>query len=366
MCQKHKEEISILGIDLSRAFDAINRKKLMHVLEGILDGDALRMIRFLLANTSLSVRVGNYTSMKFKTDTGVPQGDSLSPVLFIIYLEAALRPLRRNKCFTNVMEVIYADDIDFVSRDQDSLENLLKVIPHSLKDWSLVINPDKTERTTISRLGTRNEEKWRTCKKVGSLLVDSEDVIRRKVLAVASFKKMWTIWMRRKYIGTRLRIRLYNSFVEPILLYNAGTWGLTAKELEQLNSFHRKQLRLLLGIHWPKKMTNNELYRITHTSEIAKKVTSMKWMLFGHVLRASEMTPANQNMESYFCSLNKTAYRGRQRTTLPTTLDHDLTSIGRKLKSADDLYELRYLARNRGAWIRLTERILSRMAKVES
>ena len=86
--------MEILGIDMSRAFDTIRRDRLMQILETFLDDSELRMIRLLLADTTLEPRLAKGSCAMFNTTIGTPQGDSLSPVLFIVYLEAALRDLR--------------------------------------------------------------------------------------------------------------------------------------------------------------------------------------------------------------------------------------------------------------------------------
>ncbi|RQM11608.1 hypothetical protein DD237_008543 [Peronospora effusa] len=45
--QRYKERFHILGIDLSRAFDTVNRDKLISVLKTILDDNEIRLIRLL-------------------------------------------------------------------------------------------------------------------------------------------------------------------------------------------------------------------------------------------------------------------------------------------------------------------------------
>ncbi len=74
-----------MGIDLPKAFDCINRHKL---LKEHLDNSALRIITYLLSNTKIHVRQqGQIDPKPFTKTIGVPQGDALSPVLFIIYFE---------------------------------------------------------------------------------------------------------------------------------------------------------------------------------------------------------------------------------------------------------------------------------------
>ncbi|EGZ26881.1 hypothetical protein PHYSODRAFT_455663, partial [Phytophthora sojae] len=71
--QRYKEQFHILGIDLTRVFDTINRDKLLSVLATILDNDELRLIRLLLRGTQLSVRHGHHLLSPFESNTGTPQ-----------------------------------------------------------------------------------------------------------------------------------------------------------------------------------------------------------------------------------------------------------------------------------------------------
>ena len=48
-------------------------------------------VQVLLTQTTLQVRIGNVEASAFVTNIGSPQGDSLSPILFNCYYEAAMR-----------------------------------------------------------------------------------------------------------------------------------------------------------------------------------------------------------------------------------------------------------------------------------
>ena len=56
--------------------------------------DELQMIQMLMHNTTLEIKVGTQLAPGFESTISCPQGDSLSPVLFTCYLEAALKKLR--------------------------------------------------------------------------------------------------------------------------------------------------------------------------------------------------------------------------------------------------------------------------------
>ena len=84
--QQHKIEIEVLGIDMSSAFDTIDRGKLLANTKDIFGQDAWRMTKKLLSKTSLEVKLKKETSRSFITNVGSLQGDALSPVLFKVYL----------------------------------------------------------------------------------------------------------------------------------------------------------------------------------------------------------------------------------------------------------------------------------------
>ena len=120
------------------------------------------------------------------------QGDSLSPVLVVVYLEAALQTLRR--CVPRrppadhnlPSEAMYATDHEYLSKVNE-------IVPTALGDWFLHVNVDKTERTIISRGTDSVAEEWRTTTKLGSLLGNVEDLSRRNMLAVNAFRSMWSL-----------------------------------------------------------------------------------------------------------------------------------------------------------------------------
>ena len=186
----------------------------------------MRMIRLLLADTSLEPRLSTGDCHAFATSIGTPQGDSLSPVLFTVYLEAALRDLRsrlptRPLADANLpLDVEYADDTDLISTSRLFLDDIERIAPACLDEWSLAINASKTERSSVCRHADRVDEEWRMTRKLWSLLGEAEDVARRKQLANVAFRKLPTVWFRLSRISLPLRMRMYDSFVVPVLIYN--------------------------------------------------------------------------------------------------------------------------------------------------
>ena len=121
-------------------------------------------------------------------------------------------------------------------------------------------------------------------------------------LARAAFDRMWKLWVNKKKLSESLRIRIYNAYVKPVLLYNCGTWGATDTTIKTLESFHRGQLRRVLGIHYPEHISNKMVYFRCgkNCNPLRYDLLKARWKSFGHILRRGEDIPANLEMESYF------------------------------------------------------------------
>ena len=81
----------ILLLDMSKAFDTVNRKTLIHELQKTLQPDEIHLLSVLTNRPLLSVTVEGDTGEGFSTFVGICQGDCLSAVLFIFYLSCALQ-----------------------------------------------------------------------------------------------------------------------------------------------------------------------------------------------------------------------------------------------------------------------------------
>ena len=198
---------------------------------------------------------------------------------------------------------------------------------------------------------------WRKVKKLGSLLGDREDIARRKQLSTTSLRKLDSLWIRRK-VKVKRRVKLYNSLVRSVLLYNCSTWGMSSTDEDKIDSFHRQQLRHLLNIKYPNKIRSKHLYKTTKTHTISTDITRARWKLFGHVLRMDKDTPARKAMKFYFEQTNAAKFKGRKRTTIVNTLNRDITTTKQTFPQFDlpplnselDLHNIRVKATNRTLW----------------
>ena len=234
---RYNRECHILGQDMSKAFDTISRPKLLTVMSDITGPDEVCLIHHPLYNTSISVKIGSSLTLPFySTIIGTPQGDGLSPVLYICYLEAALQecrtclPPRPIADMTLPHETSYADDISLYSTSKQWLDASLPLIANGLDKWSLCVNKEKTEWIRV----TSASKEYRVSKQLGSLLGEEEDVRRRIEQASRTYGRMYSLWLRNHIIPEKIRLRLYSAIVLLTLLYNRETWGPTAVIIDDI------------------------------------------------------------------------------------------------------------------------------------
>ena len=143
--------------------------------------------------------------------------------------------------------------MDFVGLEYIDID----AVQRTLHRYNLKVNIDKTEKTSLSKC----EDAWRSTKKVGSLMGDKEDVERRKQLSNAALYKLKNIWIGKDKIKHNIKIKLNKALLKSILTHNCGTWALAQTELNKLDAFYRKQLRKVLNIYYPTKISNKTLYK---------------------------------------------------------------------------------------------------------
>ena len=106
-------------VDLEKAFDRVPRKALWWALRSLgVEEWVVRFIQGMYMDVKSRVRVNSQYSKEFGVGVGVHQGSALSPLLFILVLEALSRQFRTGVPW----ELLYADDLAVMA---DSLEECI-------------------------------------------------------------------------------------------------------------------------------------------------------------------------------------------------------------------------------------------------
>ena len=147
---QHNEVILVL-LDLSSAFDTIDHTILSHRLESRfgLNGTVLKWFKSYLVNRTQSIVIDHTVSTPSSLMYGVPQGSVLGPLLFSLYVS----PLEDIVNAHNLQTMMYADDTQLYLITQNSrrssgletLEHCANDIIQWMKDNKLLCNTSKTE-----------------------------------------------------------------------------------------------------------------------------------------------------------------------------------------------------------------------------
>ena len=129
-------------VDLEKAFDRIPRAVLWWALRSLgVEEWAVRVIQGMYSNARSRVRVNGQLSDEFEVQVGVHQGSVLSPLLFILVLEALSREFRTGVPW----ELLYADDLVIVERSLEACIEKLKGWKAGLEQKGLSVNMAKTK-----------------------------------------------------------------------------------------------------------------------------------------------------------------------------------------------------------------------------
>ena len=143
---------------------------------------------------------------------------------------------------------------------------------------------------------TPPDPSYKDIKLLGTKLDTKKDIESRKNKVWNPVKK-FRPYFRSKRLSPSHKIRIYKTYIEPILLYNSETWTLTKTLEKSLDAFHRKLLRIALNYRYPKTISNKKLYKLSQETPISEKLKKRRLNLFGHILRLHPDTPAQKALQ---------------------------------------------------------------------
>jgi len=397
--------IYITLLDMSKAFDTVNRELLFQNLENILQEDELHILSKITNNPEIKIKLENKIGKKFTTYHGIMQGDCLSAVLFIYYLACALKEEQEttenkdhNYCKKEEKEMQinpkYADDITYITTSKATHQNTEKITSERLSKYNLMVNDTKTEIYQVPEEkkerpppepvlseddGRRNlwseldwvlpepippepPPRWKECKLLGSKLGTENDIANRKGLTIGAMAKFRRIF-KTKFISTAIKIRVFLCFICSIFLYNSELWSLTKTQEKQIDAFHRKQLRYALNIHYPKTISNQKLYQITKTEPWSISIKRRRLNFAGHLMRLDENTPAKQAL---YEAIKPTKRKpGRPKQSWIQTIRRDLDSQLNTTKESDQTFieVLHAAAVDRPGWRNTVKAVVDQEAR---
>ena len=139
-------------MDLQKAYDSVDRAILWKLLKKRCQSQQERSLVELIVklHNDSTIQVGNYS---MNAEMGLPQGSVLSPVLFNVYLEEALKSSRKLEEVRRRGDLLaFADDMLVMSNSQSEIEMIVSELANLESNWNLRLNKKKSEILTGENL----------------------------------------------------------------------------------------------------------------------------------------------------------------------------------------------------------------------
>ena len=357
----------ITFVDFKKAFDTLNRNNMFKILLAYgIPTIIVEAIETLYKGTKAKVLTPDGENKSFNITTGVLQGDTLAPFLFIIVLDYAMRMAVKGKQLDLgfeltrkqsrrvpakvITDLSYADDIALISQDIEQAQELLSNVETQALKLGLKINSRKTEIMAFSQsepinihsLLNEDIKVVNNFKYLGAWMSSSsKDFEIRKALAWQAchkLKKLWNSKLKRK-----LKIRTFQATIESILLYGSETWTIDKSLERRINGCYTRLLRMILNVSWRDHITNVELYK--ELPKITDVITTRRLRIAGHCIRHDDEVAHDLIL---WQPTSGKSNRGRKAVTYIDNLKKDT--------GLDDVNEIRNVMMIRDDWKKIVKK----------
>ena len=259
----------LLLLDLSAAFDTIDKGKLMQILhsEIKIGGNALKWFYSYLFGRTQKVRIGNELSEEVILEFGVPQGSVLGPILFNIYICSLYSHVESLgfsiKGFADDHQVYASFTPEFqYNMLTANLRNIISNIYKWMNTYFLKLNPEKTQiivfgpSDILDRITIHGHLMNNGClrfiddvKNLGFYL-DSTLSYDYQVneIVKSCFMSIKTISSIKHFLGYEQKRMLVSSLILSKLDYcNSMYFGTHSDNLRKLQSVQNSAARLIFG-----------------------------------------------------------------------------------------------------------------------
>ena len=242
--------------------------KLLELIERLgIDGKDLRLIRNLYYDQKAAIRIMGELGEWVDIQKGVRQGCILSPDLFNLYSEEALRKIRMcdgvDREGMNCNNFRYADDTALIADSEEKLKRLLNVITKESERLKLKLNCERTYVMVASKkaqapvcsvtVNSMQIEQMNNFKYLGSRITSygrsDMDIKCRIGQAKQTFMDMRNVLCARN-LGFRVRTHLLKCYIWSVLLYGCESWTLSKNMGKRLEAAEMWFWRKMMRISW--------------------------------------------------------------------------------------------------------------------
>jgi len=309
--QRHGR-VSLLALDWKKAFDSINVTSLLDALRRAgLPESFLQMVDAMLDARQYSVQDSGTDSELRAQLSGISQGCTLSPLLFIIAMTVLLHDAvgmlgegaSAQYACGDLADLVYADDTLLIGINEDRVQEYLAAVYEAGRRYGMELHFGKfqlisttTGNTSIVTPDGTSIEKQDSMEYLGASLHGDgtvhHEVIRRIAFARSDFQALSCVWSRSALTWTQ-KVHIFSSLVESRLLYSLASFVLTKALERKLDGFQNRCLRKILGI------APSYISRVANATVLCKSghiratcsLRKRRLQLFGKILRCPSGHP---------------------------------------------------------------------------
>ena len=251
----------VLFLDTYKAYDVVWRDGLLwHLWYAGVNGRMFRVICNMYGNTRAMATHNGCTSGTFNLNLGLAQGDTLSPLLFTVFINSLLNTLDTHPGVPigasqdALRALMFADDLAAVASSRAAMQSMVNDIYRHFKRWRLKANIKEDGTKTalmccgpVAESSNQQSIRWgeqcipevRTYKYLGVLLTD--DLKWDKHIAMVVEKAGRAAGALQSFfvsanVDAWLKRMMYLTLVRPVVENGAQIWGPTCTQANIINS----------------------------------------------------------------------------------------------------------------------------------
>ena len=305
--RSNHKAVYLCFVDLTKAFDTVNRMFLMYKLQKInLSTKFINIVQSMYMDTQACIKTENGDTDNFPIQLGTRQGCNISPNLFNIFINDLPETLTSNAAgsvFLNRLMklncLMYADDIVLMSETKEGLKRSLNILEAYCNKWQLIIS---TKKTKIIILNKRYQDSsdFILCNEIievvktftylgiemshtGSFKPAVNNLFNKASRAFYSLRKTFN-----HHNGThpKVIIKLFDTMITPIMTYGCEIWAcygwnkMTNQCIKTYLLNHRHCFERLLA-----KMCKTALGVSKYTPDLTAKAELGIYPIMGKILK---------------------------------------------------------------------------------
>lgn len=286
-----KKDVQIAFCDVSKAFDRVWHKGLLHKLNKYgVEGPLLKWFSDYLSERQQRVTIEGKSSNWGLINAGVPQGSTLGPLLFLVYINDITENIIGNiRLFAD--DTILFNVVDSPVTSSEILNRDLETINKWAQQWLVSFNPNKTELLYITK--KRNPP---TYPPITFNHVQINEVDRVRHLGLTLSKDLtWSAHIESIATNATRRLALlnkcksilsrgtletmYTSYIRPTLEYGSIVWNnCSTADSERLENIQLQAARIVTGA--PRGTSHDKLYNELGWSKLVNRREYTQLIMF--------------------------------------------------------------------------------------